>query len=106
MIEKLEGIVVSETPYGDNSKIVNVFTREHGIVGVMCHGVKSMKSPLRTKTIKFSYGYFHINYKVIMSHQIQLKCLFSQRALNIYNRVSRSYFFMLIIFNNLSRNFF
>lgn len=62
MIEKVEGIVVSETPYGDSSKIINVLTKEHGMVGIMCHGVKSMKSPLRTKTIKFSYGYFHINY--------------------------------------------
>ena len=63
MITKLEGIIVSETPYGDNSKIVNILTKDKGIVGVMCHGVKSIKSPLRTKTIKFTYGYFHIDYK-------------------------------------------
>ena len=63
MITKIEGIIVSETPYGDSSKIINVLTKEHGIIGIMCHGVKSIKSPLRTKTIKFTYGFFHIDYK-------------------------------------------
>ena len=62
MISKLEGIIISETPYGDNSKIINVLTKEKGIIGIMCSNVKSIKNPLRTKTMKFTYGYFHINY--------------------------------------------
>ena len=62
MISKFEGIIVSETMYGDNSKIVNLFTLEHGMIGIMCKGVKSIKNPLRTKTMKFTYGYFHIKY--------------------------------------------
>lgn len=62
MISKFEGIIVSETPYGDNSKIINVLTKERGIIGIMCNNVKSVKNPLRTKTLKFTYGYFHINY--------------------------------------------
>ena len=51
-----------ETPYGDNSKIINVLTKEKGMIGIMCSNVKSIKNPLRTKTLKFTYGYFHINY--------------------------------------------
>lgn len=62
MISKFEGIIISETPYGDNSKIVNVLTKERGVIGIMCSNVKSIKNPLRTKTLKFTYGYFHINY--------------------------------------------
>ena len=62
MISKFEGIVITETPYGDNSKIINILTKEKGIVGVMCNNAKSIKNPLRTKTIKFTYGYFHLNY--------------------------------------------
>lgn len=62
MISKYEGIIITETPYGDNSKIINVLTKEKGIIGVMCNNVKSIKNPLRTKTLKFTYGYFHINY--------------------------------------------
>lgn len=62
MISKLEGIVITETPYGENSKIVNILTKEKGLVGVMCNNVKSLKNPLRTKTQKFTYANFHINY--------------------------------------------
>ena len=62
MISKLEGIVITETPYGENSKIVNILTKEKGLVGVMCNNVKSLKNPLRTKTRKFTYANFHINY--------------------------------------------
>lgn len=62
MISKFEGIIITETPYGDNSKITNILTREKGIIGIMCSNVKSIKNPLRTKTFKFTYGYFHINY--------------------------------------------
>lgn len=62
MISKFEGIVITETPYGDNSKIINVLTKDKGIIGIMCNNAKSIKNPLRTKTIKFTYGYFHINY--------------------------------------------
>ncbi len=63
MIQKVEGIIISETPYGDSSKIINVITKEYGVIGIMCKGVKSLKSPLRTKTLKFTYGNFHISYK-------------------------------------------
>ena len=62
MIAKYEGIILTDTPYGENSKIVNIYTREKGLIGVMCNNVKSVKNPLRTKTLKFTYGTFHINY--------------------------------------------
>lgn len=62
MISKFEGIIISETPYGDNSKIINIFTKEKGIIGVMCPNVKSLKSPLRSKTLKFTYATFHLKY--------------------------------------------
>lgn len=62
MISKFEGIIMTETPYGDNSKIINVLTKEKGIIGIMCNNAKSIKNSLRTKTLKFTYAYFHINY--------------------------------------------
>lgn len=62
MISKFEGIIISETMYGDSSKIINLFTRERGVIGIMCKGVKAIKNPMRTKTMKFTYGYFHIKY--------------------------------------------
>ena len=53
---------MTETPYGENSKIVNILTKDKGLIGVMCNNVKSIKNPLRTKTLRFTYDHFHINY--------------------------------------------
>ena len=63
MIQKIRGIVISETPYGDTSKIINLATKEYGIIGVMCKGAKGMKSKLRAVTTRFTYGDFHMYYK-------------------------------------------
>lgn len=63
MIEKVEGIVISERDYGETSKIINVMTKEYGIIGMMAKGSKTMKSSLRSVTGKLTYGYFHIYYK-------------------------------------------
>ncbi len=63
MITKVEGMIVQETPYGDSSKIIQLFTKEYGIIGIMCKGVKSPKSRLRALTMKFTYGFFYIYYK-------------------------------------------
>lgn len=63
MVTKVEGIVVSETPYSESSKILNVITREYGVIGILSKGCKSLKSPLRSVSSKLTYGYFNIQYK-------------------------------------------
>lgn len=63
LIKKLEGIVISETAYGDSSKIINVLTKEHGIIGIMAKGAKSLKSKLRSGTDRFTFGFFHVYFK-------------------------------------------
>ncbi|MBO4245312.1 MAG: DNA repair protein RecO [Bacilli bacterium] len=63
MISKVEGFIVSETPYGDSSKIIHVLTKEHGVIGIMAKGSKSLKSKNRATTLKFTYGIFNIYYK-------------------------------------------
>lgn len=62
-IEKVEGIVISETNYSESSKIINVYTKEHGIIGVMAKGARSLKSKLRSVSTKLSFGYFQLYYK-------------------------------------------
>ena len=37
-IEKVEGIVIGETNYSESSKILNILTKEYGIIGVMSKG--------------------------------------------------------------------
>ncbi len=63
MIEIVEGIVVSEKAYGETSKIIQVFTKKYGIIGMMVKGCRTLKSPLRSVTEKLSYGNFTIYYK-------------------------------------------
>jgi len=63
MIKKFEGIVVSEVDYKESSKIINVFTKELGIIGIVARGTKKVKSNLSGVTSKLTYGYFHVNYK-------------------------------------------
>ena len=50
MLLEVEGIVLSETPYGETSKIINLYTKEKGLIGIMCKGAKSMKSMFRAST--------------------------------------------------------
>ena len=62
-IESIEGIVLSETNYSESSKILNVLTKEHGMIGIMSKGCRSMKSKLRGVSRKLLHGTFHIYYK-------------------------------------------
>jgi DNA repair protein RecO (recombination protein O) len=63
MLEKVEGIILNVTPYGETSKIINVFTKEYGIIGIMAKGAFSIKSKYRSTTEKLTYGSFNIYYK-------------------------------------------
>ena len=63
MNKEVEGIIIREKDYGDTSKIIDIFTKEHGIIGVIAKGAKILKSPLRSVTSKFTYGLFNIYYK-------------------------------------------
>ena len=62
MIE-VEGIILSTQDYGETSKILNVITKEYGIIGIIAKGCKSLKSNLRSTTDKLTYGKFYIYYK-------------------------------------------
>lgn len=42
MLQKCEGIVIRSTDYGETNKIVTVYTREFGKIGVMARGRKSL----------------------------------------------------------------
>ncbi len=56
-------IIISENSYSETSKLLNIFTDEYGVIGVIAKGAKSMKSTLRSVTTKLTYGYFQIYYK-------------------------------------------
>lgn len=62
MLRSIEGIIISETNYGETSKIINIITKE-GIIGAIAKGAKGLKSPLRSYTQKFTFGIFQVYYK-------------------------------------------
>ena len=63
MVIDVEGIVINTKNYGDTSKIIDILTKEYGIIGVMAKGCKSLKSNLRSVTDKLTYASFTIYYK-------------------------------------------
>lgn len=60
MLQKCEGIVIRTTDYGETNKIVTLYTRELGKIGVMARGAKKPNSRLAAITQHFTYGYFLI----------------------------------------------
>lgn len=63
MVKKFEGIVISDIDYKESSKIINVLTKDDGIVGIIARGTKRVKSNLSSVSTKLTYGYFHVKYK-------------------------------------------
>ncbi len=62
-IESIEGIILSETNYSESSKILNILTKEYGVIGVISKGCRNIKSKLRGVSRKLLLGTIHIYYK-------------------------------------------
>ncbi len=58
MIEKTEGIVIRTLNYGETNKIITIFTRRYGKIGLMARGAKKTKSKLSSSSQLFFYGHF------------------------------------------------
>ncbi|MGE8206211.1 DNA repair protein RecO [Heyndrickxia sp. NPDC080065] len=58
MLQKCEGIVIRTTDYGESNKIVTLYTREFGKLGVMARGAKKPNSRLSAASQVFTYAYF------------------------------------------------
>lgn len=84
MIEEVEGIILKETDYGETSKIIQVFTKEYGLIGIMAKGAKTLKSPFRSSTLKLTLAKFQIYYK-----DGKLSTLSSVDPINHYKNVRK-----------------
>lgn len=60
---KTKGIILSETPFQESSKILNILTEDYGLIGVLSKGCKTMKSKLRSLSNKMIYAEFVLSYK-------------------------------------------
>ncbi len=85
MIKKIEGIIISEKSYRETSKILNILTKEYGVIGVIAKGSKQLKSPLRSVTLKLTYGYFYMVYK-----EGKLSNLTSVDVINPYKNIYKN----------------
>ena len=61
MVKKVEGIIVSTVDYKESSKIVNIFTSEEGIIGVLSRGCKKLNSKLNASSNVLTYGVFYLS---------------------------------------------
>ncbi len=84
MIEKIEGIIISEQAYGETSKIINVLTPDKGIIGMMAKGARKLKSDLANVSSKLNYGYFDVYYK-----ENKLSTLVSVDVVNSFKNVRK-----------------
>lgn len=58
MLVKWEGIIIRSIDYGESSKVITLFSREHGKVGIMARGAKKPKSRLAAVSQLFTHGYY------------------------------------------------
>ena len=83
MYKKIEGIVISEYPFEESSKIIKIFTK-NGIIDVIAKGAKKIKSPFFSVTSKLNFGIFNITYK-----ENSLSKLVDADILNDYRNIKK-----------------
>lgn len=58
-----DGLVIKETPYGENDRLITVITREFGVISAYVTGVKSIKSKRSSATSLLAFSNFTIDKK-------------------------------------------
>lgn len=105
-IESVEGIVLSEVNYSESSKILNVLTREFGLIGIMSKGCRNVKSKLRGVSRKLIYGTFNIYYKesgVSTLISVDLINSFSKTMMDL-SKISYSSFILDLVLQVVRQN--
>ena len=101
MIKKIEGIIVSTVDYGENSKILNVLTKEDGIIGLYAKGCKRPKSLIAATSNVLTYGIFHFNEKNENLKQnfskISYALYITELASKVYKHSSNNSIYSLLI---------
>lgn len=59
----LTGIIMNTTNYSESSKIINVFTKELGMISLLAKGCRRLKSPLCSVCSPLLYASFQVIYK-------------------------------------------
>lgn len=83
-IIEVEGIIIDDKPYGETSKILNIITKDKGVIGVLAKGAKRLKSPLRSVSERFCYANFYISYK-----EDKLSTLINADVINPFRNIKK-----------------
>ena len=62
-IVKSMGIILKEINYSESSKILTVFTKDYGKIGILSKGCRNIRSKLRSVSARLIYGFFHFYYQ-------------------------------------------
>lgn len=62
MTEIIEGVVLKSSDYQEHSKILQVFSKEHGLLGIYLRGASNYKSPNFALAQPISHAFFTIRY--------------------------------------------
>lgn len=81
MKQKVEGVVIRTTDYGETHKVITVMTKELGKIGVMARGVKKPKSKLSACSQVFIYGQFLIHRRTGLGTLVQADVTESMRGI-------------------------
>ncbi len=106
MQTRTKGIVLSETPYGETSKILNILTSDYGLIGVISKGSRNIKNKLRGVSNKMNYCEYTINYKEnALSTLIEGNIINSFKNIYVDMKMAMySFFIMDLIYQTLKEN--
>lgn len=83
-IKTIEGIIINEKSYGESSKILDVITKDYGVISFLAKGAKRLKSNLRSLSGRFTYASFEVSYK-----ENKLCTLLSADVINPLNNIKK-----------------
>ena len=86
MEEKISGIVLGGISFGENDKILNIFTLEKGVISAKIKGVKKAGAKLKFASEPFCFAEF-IFMKKGENKEEGLICILSERAVACVLRV-------------------
>jgi DNA repair protein RecO (recombination protein O) len=98
LLQKCEGIVIRRTDYGESNKIITIYTRESGKIGVMARGANKPNSRLSAATQLFLYGYFLVQTSSGLGTLQQAETVNSMRSIreDIFSTAYASYIVELL----------
>ncbi|QVK19167.1 DNA repair protein RecO [Mycoplasmatota bacterium] len=105
MVEIIEGIVIKNSDYQEKSKILQVFSKEHGLIGVYLKGANHYKSKTFSIAQPISHAFFNVNYTNGLSSCFHGEMIHSFQALKIdFNKNIYVYHLFELILKNIEQH--